>query len=138
MSFDNPLFVAEALHENVLIRSLCLLCSSCRVIWHSLMPAFRVCEPVCGSHSYTMSVSFPEEEVCNMCRGKQIKDIAWFMIVMSVLLFFIGAGTHLNLVLSRIFLWRIACCLMPNHVNKMPPKSLRWPTPLPGRPCSKT
>lgn len=37
-----------------------------------------------------------------MCRGKQIKDIAWFMIVMSVLLFFIGAGTHLNLLLSRI------------------------------------
>ena len=49
-----------------------------------------------------MSVSFPEEEACDMCRGKQIKDIAWFMIVMSVLLFFIGAGTHLNLLLSRI------------------------------------
>ncbi len=26
------------------------------------------------------------------CRGRQIKDIAWFMIVMSVLLLFIGAG----------------------------------------------
>jgi len=30
-----------------------------------------------------------------LCRGRQIKDIAWFMIIMSVLLLFIGAGTYL-------------------------------------------
>ena len=29
------------------------------------------------------------------CRGRQIKDIAWFMIIMSVLLLFIGAGAVL-------------------------------------------
>lgn len=31
-----------------------------------------------------------------VCRGKQIKDIAWFMIVMSVLLLLIGAGTRIE------------------------------------------
>lgn len=29
-----------------------------------------------------------------LCRGRQIKDIAWFMVIMSVLLLFIGAGTY--------------------------------------------
>ena len=37
---------------------------------------------------------------CMHCRGRQIKDIAWFMIIMSVLLLFIGAGALLAVAFS--------------------------------------